>query len=176
MNETGKVNENNITRSITVDQNGKGVIRFRSKSKEKKMKRAAEDKLSVEEEKAIEDKRKKFTLGNKLKAQFDRIKLKDLKTPEKLESHVEEKFVRDKSEITKNMEKLTREIKGENYSEKDKLARNIFEDFEKQESWQSYTTLLFADLSKIEADKKKIGDNINNAKTIGRTISGVVRK
>jgi len=27
------------------------------------------------------------------------------------------------------------------------LAANIFEDFEKQESWQSYTTLLFADIS-----------------------------
>lgn len=34
----------------------------------------------------------------------------------------------------------------ENYREKDKLKANIFEDFEKQESWQSYTTLLFADI------------------------------
>ena len=73
-------------------------------------KRAYEDKMSYEEEKACEEKKRKFSLGNKLKAQFDRIKLKDLKTPEKLESHVEEKFVREKSEITKNMEKLTREI------------------------------------------------------------------
>ena len=66
--------------------------------------------MSYEEEKTIDERKKKFSLGNKLKAQFDKIKLKDLKTPEKLESHVEEKFIREKSEITKNMEKLTREI------------------------------------------------------------------
>ena len=47
-------------------------------------------------------------------------------------------------------------VEGEN------LALNIFEDFEKQESWQSYTTLLFADLSKIESDKKKDAENFNN--------------
>jgi len=33
------------------------------------------------------------------------------------------------------------------YSDKEKLKKNIFEDFEKQESWQSYTTLLFADIN-----------------------------
>lgn len=33
------------------------------------------------------------------------------------------------------------------YSDKDKLKLNIFNDFEKQESWQSYTTLLFADIN-----------------------------
>ena len=45
-----------------------------------------------------------------MKAQNDRLKLKDSKTPEKLEKPVEVKFIRDKSEITKNLEKLTREI------------------------------------------------------------------
>ncbi len=44
-------------------------------------------------------------------------------------------------------------IGGEMYSDKEKLKANIFEDFEKQESWQSYTTLLFADIT-ID-DKKK---------------------
>ena len=90
-------------------------------------------------------KKKLIPLNIKMKTQFDRIKLADLKVPEKLGNYVDEKFVRDKSDITKNMEKLTRELKLENYSDKDKLALNIFEDFEKQESWQSYTTLLFAD-------------------------------
>lgn len=110
--------------------------------------------MSHEDEKIAEERKRKFSLGAKLKAQFDRVKLKDLKTPEKLENHVEEKFRREKNEITKKMEELTRQIKAENYSEGNKLAMNIFEDFEKQESWQSYTTLLFADLSKVEADKK----------------------
>jgi hypothetical protein len=36
--------------------------------------------------------------------------LSDLKTPDKLDNYVDEKFIRDKSEITKNMEKLTREL------------------------------------------------------------------
>jgi len=66
--------------------------------------------MSPEDEKMAEEKKRKFSLGVKLKAQFDRIKIKDLKTPEKLDNHVEEKFVRERSEITKNMEKLTREI------------------------------------------------------------------
>jgi hypothetical protein len=66
--------------------------------------------MSPEDEKMAEEKKRKFSLGVKLKAQFDRIKIKDLKTPEKLDNHVEEKFIRERSEITKNMEKLTREI------------------------------------------------------------------
>jgi len=169
MDESGKIIESNLTKSFIQDT-GKSVIRFRSKSKEKKTKRAYEDKMSCEEEKVADERKRKFSLGNKLKAQFDRVKLSDLKTPAKLENHVDEKFIRDKSEITKNMEKLTREIKGEQYTEKDKLALNIFEDFEKQESWQSYTTLLFADLSKIEADKKKDDERyLGGTKKIGKT-------
>ncbi len=112
MNESGRLNE-----TVNVNRDGKLIIRFRSKSKEKKavrimltQKRAAEDMMSPEDEKMAEEKKRKFSLGVKLKAQFDRIKIKDLKTPEKLDNHVEEKFVRERSEITKNMEKLTREI------------------------------------------------------------------
>jgi len=33
------------------------------------------------------------------------------------------------------------------YSNPNKLKDNIFADFEKQESWQSYTTLLFTDIN-----------------------------
>lgn len=112
MNESGRLNE-----TVNVNRDGKLIIRFRSKSKEKKavriiliQKRAAEDMMSPEDEKMAEEKKRKFSLGVKLKAQFDRIKIKDLKTPEKLDNHVEEKFIRERSEITKNMEKLTREI------------------------------------------------------------------
>ena len=116
MNESGRLNEADFSK-MNITKDGKMIIRFRSKSKEKKavrsklkQKRAAEDMMSPEEEKMAEDKKKKFSLGVKLKAQFDRIKIKDLKTPEKLDNHVEEKFIRERSEITKNMEKLTREI------------------------------------------------------------------
>jgi hypothetical protein len=55
-------------------------------------------------------KRKEVPLNIKLKAQFDHFKLSDLKTPDKLGNYVDEKFIRDASEITKNMEKLKREI------------------------------------------------------------------
>ena len=41
------------------------------------------------------------------------------------------------------------------YSDKEKLKQNIFEDFEKQESWQSYTTLLFADINTREDKSTK---------------------
>lgn len=40
------------------------------------------------------------------------------------------------------------------YLNKDKLRDNIFKDFEKQESWQSYTTLLFAELNTNMLKKK----------------------
>jgi len=33
------------------------------------------------------------------------------------------------------------------YSDPQKLRSNIFRDFENQDSWQSYTTLLFADVN-----------------------------
>lgn len=43
------------------------------------------------------------------------FKLGDLKTPDKLGNYVDEKFVREKSDITKNMEKLTRELSKSKY-------------------------------------------------------------
>jgi hypothetical protein len=127
MNESGRLNE-----TVNMNRDGKLIIRFRSKSKEKKAvriiltkKRAAEDMMSPEDEKMAEEKKRKFSLGVKLKAQFDRIKIKDLKTPEKLDNHVEEKFVRERSEITKNMEKLTREIsKIFNLFQREKITPN----------------------------------------------------
>jgi len=102
-------------------------------------------------------KQRAIPLNSKMKSQFDRIKLADLKVPDKLANYVDEKFVRDKSEVANNMEKLLREIRNENYSDKSKLAMNVFEDFEKQESWQAYTTLLFADLAKEGGDKVNDG-------------------
>ena len=36
MNESGMVSQSNLTRSYILDKDGKTVIRFRSKSKEKK--------------------------------------------------------------------------------------------------------------------------------------------
>ena len=37
MNETGKINESDMSKSFIKDKDGKTIIRFRSKSKEKKI-------------------------------------------------------------------------------------------------------------------------------------------
>jgi hypothetical protein len=55
-------------------------------------------------------KKKEIPLNLRLKAQFEKFKLEDLKVPDKLDNYVDEKFVRDKSEVTKYMEKLTRDL------------------------------------------------------------------
>jgi len=149
-------------------KNEKKVIVFRSKSREKKIKRAIEEKMeSTNNPERM--KLKSLTLANKMKSQFDKIKLSDLKVPEKLDNYVDEKFIRDKSDITKDMEKLTRELRNENYFDKGKLALNIFEDFEKQECWQSYTTLLFADLSNGESNARI--ENLQEKQRPGKTSS-----
>jgi hypothetical protein len=43
----------------------------------------------------------------------------------------------------------------ENYNDINKLSARVFEDFEKQTSWQSYTTLLIADIRDEKKDKDK---------------------
>jgi len=42
----------------------------------------------------------------------------------------------------------------EKFTDSQKLAMNIFDDFGKQDSWQSYTTLLVAD-AEVNKDKKE---------------------
>jgi hypothetical protein len=94
---------------------------------------------------------------------FTSVNITQLKTPDKIENHVNEKFRREKNEITKAAVILDEELSNifyfykigrEMYLNKDKLRDNIFKDFEKQESWQSYTTLLFAELN-TNMQKKK---------------------
>jgi hypothetical protein len=50
------------------------------------------------------------TLSNVMRKHFEKIKINDLKNPSKLENHVEEKFVRDKSKLSMVAENLNREI------------------------------------------------------------------
>jgi hypothetical protein len=40
----------------------------------------------------------------------------------------------------------------ENYNDKSKLSQNVFDDFEKQTSWQSYTTLLITDIDGLNKE------------------------
>jgi len=144
------------------------LLFFDQNQERKKIKRAIEEKMeSTNNPERM--KLKSLTLANKMKSQFDKIKLSDLKVPEKLDNYVDEKFIRDKSDITKDMEKLTRELRNENYFDKGKLALNIFEDFEKQECWQSYTTLLFADLSNGESNARI--ENLQEKQRPGKTSS-----
>jgi len=133
------------------------VIKFRSKAKDKN-RNSDQAVLNQLEARELEENidievRKKQSLPGKLKMLFHQFKIGDLNTPDKLENHVNEKFKRDKSDVTMVFAVLDEEIRGEMYSDKEKLKRNIFEDFEKQESWQSYTTLLFADISTLDQKK-----------------------
>ena len=70
----------------------------------------------------------------------------------------------------------------ENYYDKSKLSLNVFEDFEKQTSWQSYTTLLITDISHLEKDKDLLamtlkggtmkGQSKNQSGTRGKSMIG----
>jgi len=121
--------------------------------------------LKDKEEKINIDDRKKMSLSNKLKTQFANKKISQMDTPDKLEDYVVEKFKREKSELTKEMANLYDEISinikinfitgGEGYTDKENLKRNIIQDFEKQESWQSYYTLLFSDINPYVAKESK---------------------
>jgi hypothetical protein len=62
----------------------------------------------------------------------------------------------------------------ENYNDKAKLSVNVFEDFEKQTSWQSYTTLLITDIVNDKIDRKEFlarthNSNRANSKTMNNT-------
>lgn len=84
-------------------------------------------------------------LAYKIKHQFNSIKIKNLIEPEKLIESSQDKFVRNKCDYTLEFQNLNREIEKERFADNKKLALNIFDDFGKQEAWQSYTTLLFAE-------------------------------
>jgi deoxyhypusine synthase len=93
--------------------------------------------------------------------------------PDQMESIVDNKFVRDKSYITQEMSRLQDQISNidlnnkninfiyfiflekENYYDKEKLSVNVFDDFEKQTSWQSFTTLLITDIANEGIAEKK---------------------
>lgn len=52
----------------------------------------------------------------------------------------------------------------ENYNDKAKLSANVFEDFENQTAWQSFTTLLITDIVGNEVDE-------HNPRTLSKTAS-----
>ena len=60
----------------------------------------------------------------------------------------------------------------ENYQDKGKLSLNVFEDFEKQTSWQAYTTLLITHVDNMN-DKKDIlmTKNRTGTNTLAKTLS-----
>lgn len=53
----------------------------------------------------------------------------------------------------------------ENYNDKNKLSANVFEDFEKQTAWQSFTTLLITDIVSDNNEDK-------NGGTFSKTVTG----
>ncbi len=128
-------------------RNRVGIIKFaKSKSVPKKV---------MNKDSLVEQKLDKIPLQKKLKANFLKYKINNIKAREN-NAISDNLFIRDKSQITIGMDQLQNKIKLENYHDKKKLAASVFEDFEKQTSWQSYTTLLITD---IMGDKQaKLGE------------------
>lgn len=62
----------------------------------------------------------------------------------------------------------------ENYHDNDKLTMNVFEDFEKQTSWQSFTTLLITDIGNFSEDSKLQAQRKKTIGSPGKTKSGVL--
>jgi len=93
------------------------IIKFRKKAGDK-FRNSDAALLNTLEPRQLEenidvDLRKKVSLAGKLKTQFqlmESIRIKELNTPDKLENHVQEKFKRDKSDITKMMASLDEEL------------------------------------------------------------------
>lgn len=84
------------------------TIKYKSKKKKTQSQGDLEDLEIQNDDHLPEDKRK--TLPNKLKKQFQTIKIKDLSNPDRLENYNEEKFVREKGEGAKQANNLNREI------------------------------------------------------------------
>lgn len=95
-----------------------------------------------------------MSLSINMKKSFNDIRIKNLNTPDLIDDYVEEKFQREKNDVAITMKNLNFQIskllniESENYKDNNKLAMDVFEDFERQESWLSYSTLLFADVNK----------------------------
>jgi hypothetical protein len=77
-------------------------------------------------------------------------------------------------EIFDFFEKFYNFLDKENYQDKTKLSLNVFEDFEKQTSWQSYTTLLITDIKNVADKKELLASKKTGEKT--RTLSRVFSK
>lgn len=95
---------------------------------------------------SLENLYQRISLNYLIKEQFNLLKIENLKEPEKIMECSQDRFVRDKNDYVLEIQHLNRNIEKEVLDDKDKIARNIFDDIEKQEAWQSYTTLLFANL------------------------------
>jgi hypothetical protein len=120
-------------------------------------------------EEDMEDAVNKITLGKMLRTNFEKNKIKNLESHVNQESIGDNRFKRDKSATTQGMNKLKEKINQENYNDAEKLSRKVFEDFEKQTSWQSYTTLLITDIVN-DGQANNLGGKMNNS-TINKTQS-----
>jgi len=105
--------------------------------------------------KDLTEEEQRNTLSRVLKANFDKNKIKDLDMPSKPEGFIDNKFVRDKTGITLGMSNLQNQIYMEIKNDKKKLSACVFDDFEKQTSWQSYTTLLITDIVNDNPNEKR---------------------
>jgi hypothetical protein len=88
----------------------------------------------------------RLSLSFLVKKQFEALTLSDLKEPVKKTEACQDNFIRNKNNYVKDFQNLNRHIEKENMKDTDKKARCLHEDIMNQESWQTYTTLLFYNL------------------------------
>jgi hypothetical protein len=88
----------------------------------------------------------RLSLSFLVKKQFEKLTLSDLKEPVKKTEACQDNFVRNKNKYVQDFQNLNRHIENENMKDTDKKARCLHEDIVNQESWQTYTTLLFYNL------------------------------
>lgn len=154
------------------------ILKFKKRSKSAK----PEEDSFVNMGSKIPGDNKPVGLSIRIKTNFEKNKIKNLENPNNQEPFNENRFVRDKGAITQGMTRLREQIRNkiklfnfikyleeENYYDKQKLTLNVFEDFEKQTSWQSYTTLLITDIDVINDKKEILGAtrNLTGTKNFG---------
>lgn len=95
------------------------------------------------------------TLAYKLQKIFKKKKINDLNTADKIDSYLNERFIREQNKNTKETADLLDEIRREILNDPDKLKENIYNDLEKLDSWQAYATILFANIRNDPIQEKE---------------------
>ena len=167
-NSLKKVLKQFVKKSIDVKKENDCIIKFTNKKKEKRLENDA-----VSRKTRVNQIRAKSAVHEKdfqdvIVKRFANIKFKDLNNQQLNNSYESDKekkldqygsFNNHRSNLTKKMEELNRELVKDKIVQRNYKFNHYQKDYEKQEAWQMYSTLLFSDIKDeymyIDEDKKK---------------------